>query len=408
MEREFDIAIIGAGPAGLTAAITAKSLKPGARVALVEKLERAGKKLSASGNGRGNLSNRECDSLPQVLKFFSESGIAVKADEAGRLYPYSEEAKAVTSALVKRAENEGVILLTDTKVKDVEACSKGGFRIFVCDKGGEYVMKTDKVAVATGGKSFSSYGCTGDGYAIARSLGHKVVPPVPALTAIEVTKPLKSLKGVRTKALVSLFRDGKLIFEERGEVQFREDSLSGICIMNMSSHLPVADRTDMADRCGNSKLKSCRIMINFVPEFLPEDLTRFLREKSRVKGISAGDLLETLLKKPVAAMILDEAGVSPDLDAAELGMSDLTAIVSATGAFTLVPCGRKGWKEAQVTKGGVALEEIDLTTMESKVRSGLYFAGEVIDYDGPCGGYNLHNAWLTGLKAGAAMVSGGK
>lgn len=405
MEREFDIAIIGAGPAGLTAAITAKSLKPGAKVALVEKMERAGKKLSASGNGRGNLSNRECNSLPQVLQFFSESGIAVKADEAGRLYPYSEEAKAVSSALVKRAENEGVVLLTDTKVNDVEACRKGGFRIFVCDKDREYVIRANKVAVATGGKSFSSYGCTGDGYAIARSLGHNVVPPVPALTAIEVTKSLKKLKGVRTKALVSLFQDGRLIFKERGEVQFREDSLSGICIMNMSSHLPVADK---AGNCVNSKLESCRIAINFVPDFLPEDFACFLREKSRVKGMSAGDLLETLLKRPVAEMLLDEAGVSPSLDASELSTSDLTAIGDAAEGFTLIPCGRKGWKEAQVTKGGVALDEIDLNTMESKVASGLYFAGEVIDYDGPCGGYNLHNAWLTGLKAGAAMASNSK
>lgn len=402
MEREFDIAVIGAGPAGLTAAITAKSLKPGARVTLIEKMDKAGKKLSASGNGRGNLSNRECDSLSQVLKFFSESGIAVKADEAGRLYPYSEEAKAVTSALVKRAEREGILLLTDTKVKDVEACPEGGFRIFVCGKEGEYAVGAKKVALATGGKSFPAYGSTGDGYAVARAFGHRIVPPVPALTAIEVTKPLNTLKGVRAKAEVCLFRDGQPVFREKGEVQFREDCISGICVMNMSSWLPVADR---AKDGRTGRLEKCRIMINFLPDFSPGDLAYFLRDKGAADNMKADDLLGTLLKKPVAAMVLDEAGIDPKAEAARLTMSDLTAIVNEAREFTLIPCGRKGWKEAQVTKGGVALEEVDPGTMESRKAPGLYFAGEVMDYDGPCGGYNLHNAWLTGLKAGWAMAS---
>ena len=135
MEKIFDIAVVGAGPSGLAAAIKAKELAPYAKVALIEKMQDAAKKLSASGNGRGNLSNRNCDSCDRVLEFFSQTGIAVRTDGEGRIYPYSEEAKAVSSSLVKRAERLGIEMFLNTKVCDVEAVPGGhdGFRIFVCD-----------------------------------------------------------------------------------------------------------------------------------------------------------------------------------------------------------------------------------------------------------------------------------
>lgn len=400
MERYFDIAIVGAGPAGLAASISAKAQNPDAKVVLLEKMKEPAKKLSASGNGRGNLSNKECASLHTVLDFFSQSGIATRMDDEGRIYPYSEEAKAVAAALTKRAKRSGVTLLTDSKMSNVEAnpITKGGFRIFVSINGNKQEIEAQKLLIATGGKSFAIYGSTGDGQGLAKKLGHQVKPLIPALTAIEVKESLKSLKGVRAKARVSLFAKGNMTFEESGEVQFREDCVSGICIMNMSSNLPVRGEED------DVSLDDCKIMINFVPEFSTGKLMEFLKSEATMVDSTVLDLLETLVKKPVAVEILKRVGIS---DLAQItnniDMADILKIANELRGFSLSPCGRKGWKEAQVTKGGIALSQINPETMESKIVKDLYFAGEIIDYDGPCGGYNLHNAWLTGIKAGRAM-----
>lgn len=417
MEKEFDIAIVGAGPSGLAAAINAKIQRPDSRIIIIEKMNEAGKKLNASGNGRGNLSNKSCGELERVLDFFSQVGIAVRMDEEGRIYPYSEEAKAVTSTLVKRAKSLGVTLLVNTKVSNVEVCPKnsGSFRIFISadseekpgkkpvEKGAgksvEREIKAKKVLIAAGGKSFAVYGSTGDGFTMARKLGHEVKSPIPALTAVEVAENIKSLKGVRAKAEVTLLAGNDVTFRERGEVQFKDDSISGICVMNLSSKLPIAESSK-----AENPLAKCKVMINFVPDFETINLMKFLKNEATMVGNNAAELLETLVKKPVAAEILRRCEISPEMRACELAQRELMEIANCLRGFILTPCGRKGWKEAQVTKGGVSTAEIDEESMESSIVPGLYFAGEVIDYDGPCGGYNLHNAWLTGIKAGIAMA----
>lgn len=397
MDKNYDIVIVGAGPAGLTAAITSKRVNPDLKVALLEKKEVTGKKLSATGNGRGNLSNKNCDSLDEVLSFFAETGIAIRMDEEGRIYPYSEEAKAVTETLTKRAKGLGVELFTEYEVRNVETNPQGGFRIFILP---DKVINAGKVLIATGGKSFANYGSSGDGFGFARNLGHYVTPLVPALTAIEVADNMKELKGVRVKGEASLFYDGDVIFKETGEIQFKEDGISGICIMNMSSALPVGEKGNFA-----AVLDKCRIALNFVPDFSSADLMAFLKSKQETIGATAFDIVETIVKKPLARVILKKAGINEEQPADKLTLTQLLAIANHLRGFSLKPTGRKGWKEAQVTKGGVSLDEIDLVTMESKLVPGLYFAGEVTDYDGPCGGFNLNNAWLQGLKAGKDMAS---
>ena len=396
MEKDFDIAIVGGGAAGLTAAIEAKTSNPEAKVIVLEKMEEPAKKLSATGNGRGNLSNKSCELLQTVIEFFSQCGIVTRADEAGRIYPYSEEAKAVSRALVKRAQNLGAVILTKSSVSNVEVDPNGYFHIFISE--GKEELITKKLLIATGGKSFANYGSSGDGYIIARKLGHNVTPLVPALTAIEVLEDIKELKGMRAKANVTLMEGGNLILEEEGEIQFRDDSISGICVMNLSSKLPMSGQT-----AGN-RYEGCKILVNFVPDFTTVELMEFIKQQVSTPGLKISEVLTTLVKKPIATRIIKDAGLDPSKDASILKPMEMVKLANLLRSFILSPCGKKGWKEAQVTKGGVSLDEINMGTMESKLVEGLYFAGEVIDYDGPCGGYNLHNAWLTGMKAGKDMA----
>ena len=414
MEKYYDVLIMGAGPAGLAAAITVKESAPQLSVLLLEKKEQAAKKLRAAGNGRGNLSNSRCEDLEEVLRFFSQNGIAVRLDSEGRIYPYSEEADAVAEALLNRGRGLGVEIYTGIKVRDAKAADGKGFRVFFAaesgagsggtaaaaagafsdNAGAEAALGCARFLIASGGKSFAAYGSTGDGYGLARALGHNVNALVPALTAVEVAEDLRPLRGVRAKGIVSLFSGGDLVFQESGEIQFREDALSGICVMNLSSQLP-ASQHDFA---------GLKIMINLVPDFEAAGLIDFLRAKQKLPGQSAGSLLETLVKRPLADAVLRAAALEKGAAAASLSAADLVRIANALRGFTLTPTGRKGWKEAQVTRGGVALAEVNQKTLASLIVPGLYFAGEVLDYDGPCGGFNLHHAWLTGIRAGRAMA----
>ena len=166
--------------------------------------------------------------------------------------------------------------------------------------------------------------------------------------------------------------------------------------MNLSAKLPAA-REDLA---------GCKILIKFVPDFDTVQLKNFIGLQAKTPGNTMLDLLETIIKKPLAMRILKDISIDGNQSTQELKGAKLVNLLNGLRCFTLSPCGRKGWKEAQITRGGVDLEEIDNETMESKLVRGLYFAGEVTDYDGPCGGYNLHNAWLTGIKAGKDMAKG--
>lgn len=401
MKESYDIAIIGGGASGLAAAVTAARKAEGISVAVFEKKDAAGKKLSATGNGRCNISNIRCENLEQVMDFFGSVGISVRKDEEGRLYPYGEDAGEVTSLLTACAHNEGVRIFLNSEITGMEAKPDGGFLLFVGGKDtgkGDIAVKiieADNVLLAAGGKSYASLGTTGDGYIMARKLGHSVVKLVPALTAVEVLENLNALKGVRAKAEASLYKDGKKVFSERGEVQFRADSLSGICIMNMSRFI----RRDSDYEIG----------INLVADFEEDELLSIIESRFSIKGLTAGEALKTLVKKPLAELALRNAGIKPEEKAGTvLHGSDrrqrLDRLAGVLQDMRFEVKGLKGWNEAQVTAGGVSLDEVNPLTMESKLVSGLFFSGEVLDYDGPCGGYNLHHAWLTGIRAGKGMA----
>ena len=392
---DYDMAVIGAGASGLAAALTAACMAPELSVAVFEKKETEGKKLSAAGNGRCNLSNIRCEHLEEVMDFFGKAGIAVRKDEEGRLYPYSEEAGEVTSLLTAGAESRGVKIHLNSEITGMEALPEGGFLLFACGKksepGAETVMART-VLIAAGGKSYASMGTTGDGYVMARKLGHDVTGLVPALTAVEVSEDITALKGARVKAEACLYRNGEMIFSERGEVQFRADSLSGICIMNMSRYI----------RRG----ADYRIGLNITADFSRAELETILRNKLSLKGLSAAEALKTLVRHQLAFTVLKQAGIEPDEEGLSI-LADAGRLEKLADALTCMKFkvkGLKGWNEAQVTAGGVKLSQVDHMTMESKLVPGLFFSGEVLDYDGPCGGYNLHHAWLTGIRAGKGMA----
>lgn len=401
MKESYDIAIIGGGASGLAAAVTAARRADNISVAVFEKKDVTGKKLSATGNGRCNISNIRCEGLEQVMDFFSSVGVSVRKDEEGRFYPYGEDAGEVTSLLTACALNEGTEIFLNSEITGMEAKPDGGFLLFVGGKGtgaagkGCKRIEAKNVLLAAGGKSYASLGTTGDGYIMARKLGHSVGKLVPALTAIEVCEDLSALKGVRAKAEASLYKDGEMIFSERGEVQFRADSLSGICIMNMSRFI--------------RREYDYEIGINPVADFGGDELLSMIESRFSIKGFNAEDALKTLVKRPLAELALRRAGLKPQEKAAAVlcGTDRRQRLDNLAGSLQDMRFevkGLKGWNEAQVTAGGVSLAEVDPLTMESKIVPGLFFSGEVLDYDGPCGGYNLHHAWLTGIRAGKGMA----
>ncbi|MDD6043963.1 MAG: aminoacetone oxidase family FAD-binding enzyme [Eubacteriaceae bacterium] len=375
----IDICIIGGGAAGLTAAITAKEANPDLKVLIVEKKNQVGKKILITGNGKCNITNVACKGYEETVRFFSGLGILTRVDKSGRVYPYTEEARAVRDALLTKARELGVEICLSS-----EAVSVSRQKNFLVDIGNR-VLESRKVLIATGGKSAPQCGSTGDGYRFARAFGHKVNKLIPVLTAIEVKEDVKSLAGIRVKAAVALMYKAKEIFREEGEIQFTATGISGICVFNMSRFmlLPEGQKPD-------GGFDDYSIIIDFFPG--EERLEEILRDRIR-SGFGGDRMLQFMVKKPFEEMIFR---MCPEKDVAQ--------VAHILRNFPLSPMGARGWNFAQVTKGGVALDQINPETMESIYIKDLYFAGEVLDYDGPCGGYNLQNAWETGAMAGRGMA----
>lgn len=384
----LDICIIGAGASGLAAAVTAAGKQKNNSVMIIEKKDVPGRKLAATGNGKCNLTNIHCTDVNDTLLFFEELGVYTRTDGEGRVYPYCSQAKDVVYALVNAAESAGVEIRTDCTVEKIEK-KDNCFRI----KTNKESITAKKILIATGGKAAPQFGTSGDGYAIAKSFGHTVARLAPVLTGIEVHEDLKMLKGVRVKALVKLLKDGSVIQEEAGEVQFNEDGISGICVMNLSRFIKLEDGEAFAEG-----IRRYSAEIDFLPEVGHEQLENMLIKRMQLDLGSPENLLISILPQQLRRYIFDT------LNVASAQKIDLCKLTEAVKCFRLGITGTKGWKVAQCTAGGVKLDEINMDTMESRIVDDLYFAGEVIDYDGPCGGYNLQNAWITGIKAGKAMA----
>lgn len=376
-----DICIIGGGAAGMTAAICAKEADPALDVLIVEKKNQLGKKILATGNGKCNLSNRACSGCGQTLDFFGSLGLLTRTDDAGRIYPYTEEARAVQGALAVRLQQLSVKVDTSAEVISVEK-AEGHFHIHLANR--EIAAK--KVLIACGGKAGPVYGSTGDGFRFARSLGHRVEKPVPVLTAVDVKEDMEKLAGIRAKGVVSLYFREKEVFREAGEIQFTKTGISGICVFNLSRHLLIP-----AGRTLEDGFDDYRVAVDFFPDMDRAELEALLIRR-QAAGFDGERLLRYLVRGPVALRILESS------------KGDAAAAAGLLKNFSLSPKGVRGWNFAQVTKGGVCLDEVEPDTCQSRLVEGLYFAGEVLDYDGPCGGYNLQHAWETGMRAGREMA----
>lgn len=409
-----DILIIGGGPAGMAAAISAKRSNSKIDVVLIEKNEIMGRKLRATGNGRCNITNVNAEGYSEVISFLSSLGIVTKINENGFLYPASESAADVSELLELRLKQLGVKVYTGVTALEVSyASDKTEFLTTVSmretsDHGGsaDYLKCTvysSALVIAAGGKSAPVYGSTGEGYRWLRGLGHTVTRLVPSLAPIECDgADLSKLSGTRVRAEAKLFKNGEEIHREDGEIQFTKFGLSGICIFNLSKMM----RFEPGDTFSSFEivLDLCReIDLGDVLKCAAER-TGSIRNESFVSE-KLVDVFKTVFKEGVALEIIRQAGFKADEDSLVLSSEEARdKLVASASALKFQPTGQKGWKEAQCTSGGVVESEVDQSSFESNLVKNLYIVGEVLDYDGFCGGYNLNHAFLSGKRSGAAVA----
>ena len=405
----FDIAVLGGGAAGLFAALSAAhgAAEAGRRlkIAVLEKNPRVGKKLLATGNGRCNLTNRHAaaaryhgDAAPaapvlerfppeKAVEAFRSLGLICRELEGGRVYPYSLQASSVLNILRRNLESCGIETFCGFPVEKIEKA--GG--LFVLRSGGKAVRARRAIA-ATGGKACPQSGSDGDGFALLRPLGHTCTPLRPALVQIRTEpKRVRPLKGVRMAAQARLLSGGKVLKTSRGEVQFAEGALSGICIFDLSRAVGEAGG-------------GAEISLNLAPEYGEEELARFLRTGAKALGDApAARIAEGLLPKALGAEAVRAATGSPAAPAAALGESDIRRIARRIRDFRFPALGTLPWRNAQVTAGGIPLRETK-EGLQSALCPGLFLCGEILNVDGDCGGYNLHWAWASGYAAGRAAA----
>ena len=400
-----DCIIIGAGAAGLAAA--AALSRAGVHVTLCERLDRVGKKLLATGNGRCNLSNADLradfygEAAPfvssvysttppaEAAAFFDDLGL-LTASEDGRIYPRTMAAASVLDVLRAACNPDYVTTLTGCRIVSVNPSRRGGWSVQTEDGQGLFAPA---VLCAMGGSAAPQFGTDGSGYAMLNDLGHTIAKPLPALVQLKCSHPaLRSLKGLRTHCCVTLYIDKKETAREDGELLFADYGVSGVCIFQLSR---IAARAIDARR-------DVRLRVNLLPEIggMHDFLTNRIAAHPEANAIA---LLTGALPRMLAQAAVKEANLPADMPASGFTDRQIAALASAISAFELPVTGTQGFANAQVTRGGVALDEVDPTTMASRLFDGLYIAGELLDVDGPCGGYNLHFAFASALTAAKAI-----
>ena len=396
----YDAMIIGGGASGLVAACALA--RRGRRVVLLEKQDRVGRKLLSTGNGRCNLTNLMAGTEhyhggkqavraalkawppKKVVAFFETLGIPGVADEAKRVYPMSRQAASVLDALRLGCDEAGVEMRTGARVTALNP-GEGGFE--AVSEGGERVYARCAL-VCTGGLAAPKLGACGDGYKLLERLGHTIVPCFPAIAAlITPPEPVRGLKGIRAEAEIALLCKDEAVRSERGEVLFADSGVSGIAAMQLAHTVNVALPVG----------KRCAVRLDFVPGLDAPALLRKRAADLPKRGL--GDFLNGIVPRRLGQTLVKAAGLPLNVAAGELSERQIDALAGALSGWTLPITGTQGYDQAQVTGGGASLKDFDIRCMGSLRRDGLFAAGEVLDVDGDCGGFNLQWAWSSALLA---------
>ena len=375
---------------------------------ILEANARAGKKLLATGNGRCNLTNRTAG-LPHyhgdaglfsvlferypaetVIQQFAQMGLVCRELEAGRVYPYNLQASSVLGILRWHAGRLGIEIQCNFPVEKLEKTA-GGYRIL--SSSGE--LSAGAIILAAGGKAYPQLGANGSGFLLAKQMGHSVTKLFPALVQVTVdTKRAKPLKGARSLAEATFWVDGRSVRTVQGEVQFTEKGLSGICIFELSRLY------------GENLGRRMGISLDLMPDYSMEQIFQFLSIAAKNPELDACDLLDGCINKLVGKEIVRSVLGTTHKKAWEVEKKDRLAIAGAVKGFYFPVLGTLGWESAQITAGGVPGSEVYPETLESKKSPGLYLAGELLNIDGNCGGFNLHWAWISGMAAGKSAARG--
>lgn len=398
------IAIIGGGAAGLMAAITAAN--QGAEVTVFEQNSEPGKKILASGNGHCNIINRDSGiedfdgentrfatyalhtmDFHAFETFCKSIGLLLETKADGKCYPFSQEARAVQSALLRAALHHGTKIVNNAVVTDIAQCNHG-FSI----KTAETEARFDRVIIATGTPAAPQLGGCDSGLVFARSLGHSVVDPFPALVGLHLDAPdLSKIFGVKTVAHVTLTIDGTAVKEVEGDVLFTRYGISGFAILDLSYTASRALR-DYAD---------VSLKIDLLPSFTAQSLAAQIDKMAKaIPDDTLYDLLCALLPHKLVRSLLRKHGIDTQSGCRELNPKTAKRIAFALKQWTCHVSDTHGYKHAEVAGGGISTEEINPQTMESLRVPSLFFAGEVIDITGHRGGFNFHFAWGSGFLAG--------
>lgn len=403
-----DILIIGGGASGLAAALSAAKHAPDAQITLLEGLDRVGKKILATGNGRCNLTNRQMNPdhyhssqpellsgflkqmpVEQTLDFFSGLGLCCATEEMGRVYPYARQASAVLDTLLLALEHTGIEIIRSAKVRQAER-QGDGFQVLTQD-GRQFCSKA--LILAAGGRAAPKQGTDGTGFALAKQLGHRYATPFPCLVALKCSNEVvKGLKGIRAQGKVTLLRNGAALGTDQGEIQFTDYGLSGIPVFQLSC-LPGRD------------FAGVELSVDLLPKWTRQELVHYLStQASRYPQEPLEWFLPGLIHPKLLWAVMKEAGLSPlSRPASSLSTGQKIKLADTLKDWRFHVTGPLSWDHAQVTGGGVLLEEID-PEFASRRCPGLFLCGEVLDVVGDCGGYNLHWAWCSGLSAGKAAA----
>lgn len=394
------VGIIGAGASGMAAALAAAE-NPNTQVILLERQARVGRKLQATGNGRCNLTNRNSDIAclhgenvdfarfamekfpPQaVLDWFSSLGLLTVMENSGRVYPYSDQANSVVDVLRFALDQPNIRLMMSAEVHGV-AKTENGFVLSVDGK----TLHCDRLIVACGGLAGTKLGGSMSGYRLLAQVGHSYGQLRPALVQVKSSwRGCVALKGVRANCRAEMLCNGASVAASVGEIQFTEYGLSGPVIFEVSR-----------DVCRGGGEWSCRM--DFLPQLDEGALLAILRRRKET-ALPSDELLTGILHNRLGRVLVKMADISSMCPISELTDAELLALCRVVKAFEIDLTEPMGMDAAQVTAGGARTDEFDPTTMESKLVSGLYACGEVLDIDGDCGGHNLQWAWASGRLAG--------